>query len=100
MLAALPAATPPGAADRGRDPSLTATPASVLQASGRAAARGARQRRILATTLVILLIGSVVGAGLATAAARSANRQRAAAVSGQLAAESEALDTADPDTAS
>jgi len=100
QLAALQEAATQWSADPGRYPSLTGVQAKFLQASERAAARGTRQRRLLAAALVILLIASVVGAGIATAAARSANRQRAAAVSGQLAAESEALDTADPVTAS
>jgi WD40 repeat protein len=100
QLAALREATTQWSADPGRYPSLTGTQANFLQASERAAARGTRQRRMLAAALVILLIGSVVGAGIAAVAARSANQQRAAAVSGQLAAESQALDTADPVTAS
>ncbi len=80
-------------------PSPTLRPISCRPARA-PAARGTHQRRILAAALVILLIGSVVGAGIAAVAAHSANQQRAAAVSGQLAAESEALDTADPVTAS
>ena len=100
QLAALREATTQWSADPGRYPSLTDTQANFLQASEGAAARGTHQRRILAAALVILLIGAVVGAGIAAVAARSANQQRAAAVSGQLAAESEALDTADPVTAS
>jgi WD40 repeat protein len=90
-----------------RYPSVTATQRTFLDISERGAARGRRQRQVLAGTLVVLLIASVVGAFVATAAAKSANRQRDLAnqqrnlaVSGQLAVRSEALDAADPVTAS
>jgi WD40 repeat protein len=86
--------------DTVRHSPLSQTERDFLHASDRAAARRTRRRRALAGVLVILLIASVAGAGIAAAAARNASQQRTAAVSGQLAAESEALDAADPVTAS
>jgi WD40 repeat protein len=100
QLAALREATAQWSADLGRYPSLTATQANFLRASEHAATRSNRQRRSLAGVLAVLLIASIAGAGIATITARKASQQRTAAVSGQLAAESEALDTTDPVTAS
>ena len=54
---------------------------------------------VQAGLLAVLLVASLVSAGLAVAAARNADRQRTNAVSGQLAAESETLDSEDPVTA-
>ena len=87
-------------ADTVRHPPLNQTDRDFLRASKRAATHRTRRRRALAVALVILLIASVAGAGIAAAAARNANQQRTVAVSGQLAAESEALDAGDPVTAS
>jgi WD40 repeat protein len=87
-------------ADTVRHPPLSQTERDFLYASEQAATRRTYRRRALAGVLVILLIASVAGAGISAAAARNANQQRTAAVSGQLAAESEALDAADPVTAS
>ena len=100
QLAALREATSPVVSRPRALPSLTDTQANFLQASEGAAARGTHQRRFSLPPWSSCFIGSVVSAGIAAVAARSANQQRAAAVSGQLAAESEALDTADPVTAS
>ena len=49
--------------------------------------------------LVLLLVFSLAGAGIAARADRTANQQRNAAVSNELAAESEALDATNPVTA-
>ncbi len=100
QLAALHHAAAGWAADPGRYPALTRTQRDFLRASDRAAARSTRQRRMLAAVLVLLLIASLAGAVVAVTGARNANRQRSLAVSGQLAAESEALDITDPVTAS
>jgi WD40 repeat protein len=86
-------------ADPTRYPPLSQAERDFLQASDRGRRRRARQRRALAGVLIILLIASAVGAGIATTAARNANQQRTVAVSGQLAVESEGLDTEDPVTA-
>jgi hypothetical protein len=83
-----------------RYPALTRSQEDFLRASERAEGRAARWRRIVAGSLVVLLVGSLAGAGIAVSAARNANRQRATAVSDQLAAESIALDNSDPVTAS
>jgi WD domain, G-beta repeat len=87
-------------ADPARHPPLSQIERDFLHASERVAVRSSRRRRMLAGTLVILLIAAVAGAAIAGAAARNASRQRTIAVSGQLAAESEALDAGDPITAS
>jgi WD40 repeat protein len=100
QLAALRQATAGWRANPARYPALTSTQRDFLASSERAAARGSRQRRMLAAALVLLLIASVAGAGIAISAARNANQQRKLAVSGQLTAQSEALDTTDPVTAS
>ncbi len=100
QLAALLQAAAGWESDPVRFPALTPGQRDFLQASEHAAARGSRQRRMLAGLLAILLIASVASAVIAAGAARNANHQRAEAVSGQLAAESEALDSADPVTAS
>jgi WD40 repeat protein len=83
-----------------RYPAMTRNQEDFLHASERAEGRAARWRRIVATFLIVLLTGSLAGAGVAVSAARNANRQRATAVSDQLAAESIALDHLDPVTAS
>ena len=100
QLAALREATTQWSAEPGRYPSLTATEASFLRAGEHAATRSTRQRRGLAGVLAVLLIAAIAGAGIATVTAHRASQQRTAAVSGQVAAESEALDTTDPGTAS
>jgi WD40 repeat protein len=87
-------------ADTARHPPLSQTERDFLHTSKLAAGRRTRRRRAVAGVLVLLLIASVAGAGIAGAAARNANQQRTVAVAGQLAAESEALDAADPVTAS
>jgi WD40 repeat protein len=79
-----------------RYPALTAIQQAFLQASIRAAKRAIRQRRTLSGILVLLLIASLVGATIATQKARTANTAALAAVSGQLAIQSEAVDAADP----
>ncbi len=79
-----------------RYPALTAVQQAFLQASTRAAKRAIRQRRALSGILVLLLIASLVGATIATQKARTANTAALAAVSGQLAIQSEAVDAADP----
>ena len=80
----------------GRYPALTPTQRGFLHASDRAAARSTRQRRALS---------AVAGPAAHRLARRcrpcrpggqNANQQRKNAVSGQLAAQSEALDTTEP----
>jgi WD40 repeat protein len=93
-------------ADPVRYPPLTRTERDFMAASKQAASGRRRRRRAIMGALVILLIAALAGAGIAAAAASSANRQRmvadqqrAVAVSGQLAAESEAILTGNPATA-
>ena len=100
QLAAIQQAVSAWDAEQGRYPALTAHEADFLHASQRSATRASRQRRMLAATLVILLIATVAGAGFAIASARTANQQRISATSGRLAAQSAALDAVDPVTAS
>ena len=103
QLAAVQEAAGRWAGDPGRFPVLTAAEQDFLSASGRAAARGARQRRVVAVALVVLLIAALAGGGIAGRAARSADaqsalaeKQRNAAVAAQFAQQSEALDGSDP----
>lgn len=96
QLAALRQVAGTWAASPARYPALAATQRDFLEASERAAVRGSRLRRVIGTALVVLLIASVAGAGIAIAAARSANRQRNLALSGQLAGESQELANTEP----
>ena len=82
-----------------RYPALTATQQAFLQASTRAATRATRQRRVVLTVLVMLLAVSLVGAGIAVQASRNASTAHLAAGSGQLAAQSEAINAIDPSQA-
>jgi WD40 repeat protein len=84
------------AEDPRRYPALADVQHDFLRASDRAVARSTRQRRAISGVLVALLVASVAGAAFAIVAARNANQQRKIALSGQLAAQSEALDTTDP----
>jgi WD40 repeat protein len=86
-------------ADPTRFPALTPVQRAFLAASERASTLISRRRKTLAGLVVLLLVVSMASAGLAVVAATNANRQRINAVSGQLAAESETLDSADPATA-
>ena len=100
QLAAVREATRVWAADPGRYPALTTDEADFLRASGRSATRGRWGRRTLAGALVLLLVAALAGAGVAVRSARnSAAQQRTANASEQLAAQSTALETADPVTA-
>jgi WD40 repeat protein len=99
QLATLRQAADQWSASPARYPVLTEVQRDFLRASERAAARSTRQRRIVAASLVLLLIASLAGVGVAVNADRNANHQRGLAVSGQLAAQSEQLDATDPVTA-
>ena len=101
QLAAAREAARVWAADPGRYPALTPAEAAFLRASGQAATRGRWGRRTLAGALVLLLVAALAGAGLAVRSARnSASQQRTDSLSGRLAAQSTALEAADPVTAS
>ena len=99
QLTAVRQAASTWSASPARYPALTGTQHDFLTASQRAAARSARQRRMVITALVLLLMVAAAGAGLAGWAAANANAQHNQAVAAQLASESEALDTANPVTA-
>ncbi len=100
QLAAAREATRVWAADPGRHPALTAAEAEFLRASGQAGTRARWGRRTLAGALVLLLLATLAGAGLAVRSARNnASQQRAAGLSERLAAQSTALEAADPVTA-
>jgi len=90
----------------GRYPSLTGQQQDFLDASAHAQSRQARRRRAAVIALAVLLVISAVSAGAAGltaraehAAARNASQQASSALSGELAAESEQLDSSDPVTA-
>ncbi len=100
QLAAAREAARVWAADPGRYPALTAAEAEFLRASGRAGTRGRWGRRTLAGALVLLLLAALAGAGLAVRSARNtASQQRTVSLSERLAAQSTALEAADPVTA-
>ena len=99
QLAAVERAAASWVADPARYPALTGDESRFLAASRQQAARSARTRRVAMLALVLLLVFSLAGAGIAARADRTANQQRNAAVSNQLAAESEALDATNPVTA-
>ena len=99
QLAAVERAAASWVADPARYPALTGDESGFLAASRQQAARSARTRRVAVLALALLLVLSLAGAGIAARADRTANQQRNAAVSNQLAAESEALDATNPVTA-
>jgi WD40 repeat protein len=87
-------------ADPGRYPALSTSEAEFLRASGRALTRGRWRRRALAGLAAVLVVAALAGAGIAVRTARtSAARQSAVNVSQRLAAQSTALEAADPVTA-
>jgi WD40 repeat protein len=103
QLAAIQQTTSEWSANPVRYPALAETERAFLHASQRAATRSGRQRRMLAISLVLLLVASLTGAAFAVAAARNADqqrrvadRQRQVAVSGELAAQSEGFARVDP----
>jgi WD40 repeat protein len=73
---------------------LAADEGRFLRASERAATRASRRQRLTAGVLATLLVVAVAGLLTAQRAASDANRQRTLAVSGQLAALSESLESA------
>ena len=96
QLAAVEQAAARWAADPARHPALTGERSGFMEASQRFAARSSRLRRGLAVSLILLLAASLAGGAAAVRAARKAGQQRNSAISSQLAAQSEALDIADP----
>jgi WD40 repeat protein len=87
-------------ADPSRYPAPSTSEADFLRASGRALARGRWRRRALAGLLAVLVIAALAGAGIAVKNARtSAAQQSTTNASQRLAAQSTALDAADPVTA-
>jgi WD40 repeat protein len=101
QLAAAQEAVRVWAADPGRYPALTAAEADFLRASGRASTRGRWGRRTLAGVLVLAVVAALAGAGLEVRSARSSvSAQRTADLSERVAAQSTALEAADPITAS
>ena len=87
-------------ADPDRYPALSTSEADFLRASGRALTRGRWRRRTLAAMAVVLVIAALAGAGIAVKHARTSAAQQSTANTAQrLAAQSTALDAADPVTA-
>jgi WD40 repeat protein len=76
--------------------SLTVAERRFLTASKRAGGRRTFQRRLLAGTVALLTVVSAVAAVVASQADATANRQRQAALAGQFALTSEALDPVEP----
>ncbi len=96
QLAAVEQAAARWAADPARYPALTGDRSGFLEAGQRFAARSSRLRRALAVSLILALAASLAGGAAAVLAARKADQQRNNAISSQVAAQSEALDIADP----
>ena len=87
-------------ADPGRFPALSAGEAEFLRVSDWAMARSRWRRRALAGLVALALVAALVVAVIAGQSARTtAGQQNAEAVSARLAAQSTALDAADPVTA-
>ena len=87
-------------ADPGRFPALSAGEAEFLRVSDWVMARSRWRRRALAGVVALALIAALVVAVVAGQGARTtAGQQNAAALSERLAAQSTALDAADPATA-
>jgi WD40 repeat protein len=100
QLAATRQAARVWAADPGRYPALGTSEAEFLRASGRAMGRGRWRRRALAGLLAVLVIAALAGAAIVVKNARTnAAQQSTANISQRLAAQSTALDAADPVTA-
>jgi WD40 repeat protein len=100
QLAAVREAAHVWARDPDRYPALSASEAEFLRASDRAMARGRWRLRLLAGLVAVVVVAALAGAGIAVKDARSsAARQSTANVSQRLAAQSTALDAADPVTA-
>jgi WD40 repeat protein len=100
QLAATREATRLWAGDPHRYPALSASEAEFLRASDRATARSRWRLRALAGLVAVLVVAALAGAGIAVKDARtSAARQSTANMSQRLAAQSTALDAADPVTA-
>lgn len=75
---------------------LAGTVLDFLQASSGSVKTRARRRRMVATAMSVLLVLSLVGAGIATVAFRQAQQQSLIAQSGQFAATSELVGSANP----
>ena len=86
-------------ADPGRHPPLIQTERDFLRASEHAYRRTARRRHALIAGLLAITLTAIAAAGIAVYNVASANRQHAIALSRQLAAQSLAIDAADPVTA-
>ena len=100
QLAAVQEAARVWAADPDRYPALGASEAEFLRASDRAMVRGRWRLRLLAGLVAVVVIAALTGAGIAIKDAKtSAARQSTANLSQRLAAQSTALDAADPVTA-
>ncbi|MEV4009050.1 PQQ-binding-like beta-propeller repeat protein [Nonomuraea angiospora] len=95
-LAALREAYPRWAGDSARRVALADTHRAFLDASERASARGARRRRATVAALVVLLLASLAGAGIAVDRATQATAQENAARSRELAGRSLDLSESDP----
>ena len=100
QLAAAREAARVWAGDPDRYAPLSASEAEFLRASDRAVARGRWRLRALAGLVAVMVAAALAGAGIAVKDARtSAASQSTADVSQRLAAQSTALDAADPATA-
>ena len=83
-------------ADPARHPPLTQTERDFLHPSSHAHHRRARRRQAVIAGLLALILAAVTAAGIAVYNAASASRQHVIALSRQFAAESLALNPAEP----
>ncbi|MFI6388848.1 AAA family ATPase [Nonomuraea sp. NPDC050540] len=95
-LAGVRSLMPRRQADTGCHPALPRVSHEFLDAAARAQAGATRRRRVLLSILTVSLVVAVVAAVAALRAQQDTSRQRDAAVSRRLAAQSELL-SADPD---
>ncbi|MGA5821499.1 hypothetical protein ACPC54_26955 [Kitasatospora sp. NPDC094028] len=98
LAAAMEAAERHGASDERHMP-LSHTEQDFLRAAERARTKRSRRRNTLLVGLVVLVLALATSTVTALRATDNANKQRDLAVSGQLAAQSEALGDSDPQTA-
>ena len=98
-LATIDAASTRWAGMPNRFPSLPATTKAFLDAARHHVRRASRRRHAVIVGLVGLTLAATTAAGIAAENAANANRQHAISLSRQLAADSIAIDRADPITA-
>ena len=99
QLAALRQAATRWSADRARYPALTSTQSRFLQASEQAAARSARRRRAAVAVLAVLALVTSIASGVAFQQRHQALSETHQAITNEVTAEAEQLQSSDPSLA-